>query len=1033
MQHSTCSIYITAIIMAMTVVFMLISSISAVGADLANTSPIGKVLELLSSLEVKIIREGERDAEVFRDFFQWCKKASTDLDFEIKSYATAKAKQEAKVAEFASNIEVATSKIADLSGAIAKSEVELKQAAGIRLKESANFESSEKELVESIDTLSRALSIISTKISQNPAALAQIDKTSMASLMQSLHLVVEAAAFSSADQAKLVALVQASADDDELGAPSSAAYSSQSSGIVDMLGELKDKAEEELSDARRTEAKSQHNFQMMKMSLEDQMSADTKDLNDEKAAVADAEDTKAKIEGDLAITVPDLKDNKASLETSHQDCMQSAADHEATMSARKEELSTIEKAKTILREAISRPSDKKDEMCQCISRSCSTGAFTAKIKQHRDSDDAWGAWCFTRGNCNSLNQQSVEECPGTYWARLQEGAFEPEDGEEQAVIAEDKAAAFDKDDEMCECISRTCSTGTFEAEVMKHKDSNDAWGEWCFTRGNCNSLNQQSVEECPGSYWARASEGAVEPQRTSQSTHEVADGSPDPRCMCASQSCSTGTFEAEIQPHDDANPDWGSWCFTAGDCHSLNQKSMEECPGSYWARASEGAVEPERTSHSAHSVSNEALDTRDSRCQCTSRSCSTGTFEAEIRVHDEANSDWGAWCFTEGNCHSMNQKSVEECSGSHWARASEGAFEPQAASLFLQLTTASGATAQTRADGAHSEIISMVEKLARNQHSSALAQLASRIAVVAKYGRQHGANPYEKIKALISGMIEKIQKQMNTEATEKSYCNEQIAKTEAKKEELDFDVANLATKIDQAVARAADFKYESKVLHKDVALASKTVAELRNLRSKEHVNYLTAKGDLDRGMASVQKALELLRNYYGTADQEAGDSAALLEQPVQPQHHAKATGAGRSIIQVLEVCESDLANGLSKEESEETDAETEYQEVVQEKKVAKMAQEAHLNYNNQQMVSLEKSISQLTSDKQNLDSELSAVVQYYARVKERCVARPEAYEGRATRREAELNGLNEALAILESEASFVQKGRRMRGGVIASR
>jgi len=1032
-----------AMIVALALMFS--SSISAVRADLAKTSPIGKVVELLSSLEVKIIREGEREAEVFKDFFQWCDKASKNLNFEIKTYTSAKEKQEAKIAELASNIEVAVSKIEDLSGAIANSEAELKEEVGIRLKASANFDSSEKELVETIDTLSRALSIISNEMSKNPAALAQIDKTSMASLMQSLHLVVEAAAFSSADQQKLVALVQASDDDEELGAPGSATYSSQSGSIVDVLEDLKDKAEGHLSDARKTEASSHHNFEMMKKSLEDQVAADMKDLNDEKAAKADAEDEKAKMEGDLAITVPDLKDDKASLETAHQDCMQSAADHEATMGARKEELKTIEEAKAALREDNAGAPDGKDAMCQCIGRSCSTGAFSAEIKQHRDSDDAWGAWCFTRGNCNSLNQQSVEECPGSYWARASEGAVEPQ--RTSLSAHEISNEALDKRDKRCQCASQSCSTGTFEAEVQAHDEANPDWGAWCFTDGDCNSMNQKSVEECPGSYWARTSEGAFEPEGgahkekeeqtvVSEDTSGAPNTSGAPKkenemCECVSRSCSTGTFAAEIKKHTDSNDAWGSWCFTRGNCNSLNQQSVEECPGSYWARASEGAVEPQRTSLSTHEVS---IDNRDTRCQCASRSCSTGTFKAEVQMHDEANPDWGAWCFTEGDCNSMNQKSVEECPGSYWARASEGAFESQAASLFLQLAATSTATVQTRADLAHSEVVAMVKKLAQEQHSSALAQLASRIAVVSKYGRQHGADPFGEVKGLISQMIGKLEKQAESEATEKSYCKEQIAKTEAKKEELNFDVAKLVAKIDQDVARSAAFKHESKVLHEEVALASKTVAELFKLRSKEHVNYLTAKGDLERGMASVQKALGLLRNYYGAADEEAGASAAFLEQPVQPQHHSKATGAGTNIIHILEVCESDFANGLSKEESEETDAETQYQEVIQEKKIANMAKESNLNHNNKEMVSLEKSISELTSDKQNLDIEVSAVLQYYARVKERCVARPDTYEGRAARRGAELTGLNEAVSIIDSEASFMQKkNRRMRGGVVTMR
>jgi len=285
-------------------------------------------------------------------------------------------------------------------------------------------------------------------------------------------------------------------------------------------------------------------------------------------------------------------------------------------------------------------------------------------------------------------------------------------------------------------------------------------------------------------------------------------------------------------------------------------------------------------------------------------------------------------------------------------------------------------------------------------------------------------------------MVQKLENEAASEATEKSYCDEQVSKTEAKKADLNFDIKKLVTKIHQAIARSAELKDDSKLLHDEVALASKTVADLLKVRGKEHVNYLQAKGEIERGLAGVQKALGLLRDYYGTAEsmiQEAARSGAFLAQPAQPEHHDKAAGAGANIMAILEVIESDFANGLSKEESEEADAEEEYQKIVQEKKVSKTTQEADIKYKNRERLGLGKAITELTSDNDNLNSELAAVLQYYARVKERCVARPESYESRRARREAEMNGLQEALSILESEAAFIQKKsqRRMRGGVVA--
>merc|ERR1719169_151586 len=105
-------------------------------------------------------------------------------------------------------------------------------------------------------------------------------------------------------------------------------------------------------------------------------------------------------------------------------------------------------------------------------------------------------------------------------------------------------------------------------------------------------------------------------------------------------------------------------------------------------------------------------------------------------------------------------------------------------------------------DLANSEVITLVKKLAREQHSAALAQLASRISAVVKYGSRDGGDPFGKIKGLISDMIVKLEKEAESEATEKAYCDEQTAKTEAKKAELENNIASLSTKIDQAAAKS---------------------------------------------------------------------------------------------------------------------------------------------------------------------------------------------------------------------------------------
>merc|ERR1719498_2292598 len=87
---------------------------------------------------------------------------------------------------------------------------------------------------------------------------------------------------------------------------------------------------------------------------------------------------------------------------------------------------------------------------------------------------------------------------------------------------------------------------------------------------------------------------------------------------------------------------------------------------------------------------------------------------------------------------------------------------------FLQL----GSQLRTRADLIKAEVVTEVRRLAKQQHSSALAQLSSKIEAAMQYGSLGGEDVFAKIKGLISDMITKLEQEAEADATEKAYCDE---------------------------------------------------------------------------------------------------------------------------------------------------------------------------------------------------------------------------------------------------------------------
>jgi len=324
---------------------------------------------------------------------------------------------------------------------------------------------------------------------------------------------------------------------------------------------------------------------------------------------------------------------------------------------------------------------------------------------------------------------------------------------------------------------------------------------------------------------------------------------------------------------------------------------------------------------------------------------------------------------------------------------------------------------QGRAGLAGLEVVQLVKQLAKKHHSSALAQLASRMTAAIRFGAAGGEDPFGKVKGLIESMIAKLEAEAKADATEKAYCDDEMAKTEEKRGELMDDLSKVSAKIDQASSKSATLSAEIKQLEAELAALMKSQAEMDEIRQEEHAAFLQAKDDLTLGLSGVRQALTVLRDYYAS-------DASLVQQPAMPALHTKASGAGTSIIGILEVVESDFATGLAKEETQEDDAKALYDDITQENKVTKTMKDQDLKYKTAEVKSLAKAISEMSSDKETLSTELAAVNEYYAKLKDRCIAKPETYEERKARREAEINGLKEALKVLETETAFVQRSSR---------
>jgi chromosome segregation ATPase len=315
---------------------------------------------------------------------------------------------------------------------------------------------------------------------------------------------------------------------------------------------------------------------------------------------------------------------------------------------------------------------------------------------------------------------------------------------------------------------------------------------------------------------------------------------------------------------------------------------------------------------------------------------------------------------------------------------------------------------RTDTDLINFEAVQYVRDLARKVQSPALSQLASRMASAMRFSGGAGLDPFSKVRGLISDMISRLEAEASAEASHKAYCDTQLADTNGKKADKSAEIEKLSAKIDTMTSRSAQLKEEVAALFKTLAQLHATQAEMDSMRQTQRTAFASNKAEMEQGLEGIKMGMKLLREYY------AKDDAA----------HDAAEGTANSIIGLLEVVESDFSSGLAEMTATEENEQASYEEQTKANEIEKVLKEQDLKYKKKESTSLDKTATEASSDRSGVQAELDAVLEYLSKLRDQCIAKAETYSERSRRRKSEIDGLKEALKILEGEGVFLQSKSR---------
>merc|ERR1719375_2063918 len=307
---------------------------------------------------------------------------------------------------------------------------------------------------------------------------------------------------------------------------------------------------------------------------------------------------------------------------------------------------------------------------------------------------------------------------------------------------------------------------------------------------------------------------------------------------------------------------------------------------------------------------------------------------------------------------------------------------------FLQLEVKSRVS--SKAQQVKDRVLALVQGMANKEGDKMMSLLAQRV----QSAMLTSADPFAKVKGMIQEMIEKLVAEAQKEASHKAFCDKEMSETKAKRDDKQGELDTLNAKIDKATSKIAKLKEDIATLQKELAEIAAAQKKADEMRAEEAAAWKEAKADFEAGVEGVGMALQVLRDYY-----------AEKEEAFVQTTHDKATGAASGIIGMLEVVESDFSKNLAEGSAAEAMAQEAYEKLTQDNKIATTEKSTAVKYKTKDQKETEAALAGLKEDREGTEKELAAIVEYWDKLQPMCVAKPESYEERKKRREAEIAGL----------------------------
>jgi len=283
---------------------------------------------------------------------------------------------------------------------------------------------------------------------------------------------------------------------------------------------------------------------------------------------------------------------------------------------------------------------------------------------------------------------------------------------------------------------------------------------------------------------------------------------------------------------------------------------------------------------------------------------------------------------------------------------------------------------------------------------------------------------FVKVRGMIKDMISKLQADASSEADQKTWCDAEMEKSMAKRDENTGLIEGDTASIEETTATIKRKQEEVQEQLEQVSQLKKGLNEATELRGTEKVQNEEQVRSARDGLAGVTRAIEILQNFYNNAFVQtkqsytppnadaSGNTVGDLAPETFAGDFSGNQGAAAGITGQLQVIKSDFERTIETTNRDESDAESTFDSFKSETEGAIEEKEDLIKTRNGEIADETSRRSDAQTDLKEHYALKSESMDELAKLKPACVSTGSSYSERVMRREQEIESLKNAYVIL---------------------